>query len=404
MKKTAIKNTEGWLEFLQELTGATDENINEFKKINQLIDGLNTDEATCKKLKRQIFATSYEIDVAEYKKVDKFRGCLVGGAAGDALGYAVEFQDVNVIWDVYGPKGITEYDLIDGVAQISDDTQMTLFTAEGLLNATGKTVEDYKQSIYQSYISWLYTQNKEFRPGQDGLLSVEELYSRRAPGTTCLSALSSGVMGSVAEPVNNSKGCGGIMRAAPIGLFFDDVEMADELAAETAAITHGHPLGFLPAAALVHMINLLIYYDDMTIIKALNDTQKMLATKYGAVWELADDMMEIQRLLDLALELVFQGRDDLEAFELLGQGWTAEGTLAIAVFCAIKYHDDFEKAIIAASNHNGDSDSTAAVTGNILGAYLGFEAIPQKFIDDLEIKDTILEIADELYDASGTEE
>ena len=89
--------------------------------------------------------------------------------------------------------------------------------------------------------------------------------------------------------------------------------------------------------------------------------------------------------------------DDLDALRELGQGWVAEETLAIAIYCALKYEQDFEKAIIAAVNHSGDSDSTGAVTGNILGAHLGLKAIPHKFLCDLELRDTILEIADDLF-------
>lgn len=66
------------------------------------------------------------------KDIDKYRGCLIGGAAGDALGYAVEFDREDAIFSKYGEEGITEYDLKNGVAQISDDTQMSLFTATGI--------------------------------------------------------------------------------------------------------------------------------------------------------------------------------------------------------------------------------------------------------------------------------
>ena len=70
------------------------------------------------------------------RNLDKFRGCLIGGAAGDALGYEVEFMLADEIFDRFGDNGITEYSLHNGVAQISDDTQMTLFTATGLLLGT----------------------------------------------------------------------------------------------------------------------------------------------------------------------------------------------------------------------------------------------------------------------------
>jgi len=102
-------------------------------------------------------------------------------------------------------------------------------------------------------------------------------------------------------------------------------------------------------------------------------------------------------LIDKAISLSKEDVDDLEAIRTLGQGWVAEETLAIAIYCSLKYSDDFDKAIIASVNHSGDSDSTGAVTGNILGAYLGLKSIPKKYLDNLELKDVILEIADDLY-------
>ena len=102
-------------------------------------------------------------------------------------------------------------------------------------------------------------------------------------------------------------------------------------------------------------------------------------------------------LIDKAIALSKENIDDLEAIREIGQGWVAEETLSIAIYCSLKYSDDFDKAIIASVNHSGDSDSTGAVTGNILGAYLGLKSIPQKYLDNLELKDVILEIADDLY-------
>ena len=155
---------------------------------------------------------------------DKFRGCLIGGAAGDALGYAVEFLREGQIFRRYGERGITEYDLTGGVAQISDDTQMTLFTANGLLlgmtrgmtRGVGGPDPHYIGLCYQD---WLKTQESKYspdiHPGYAWLGNIPELYSPRAPGNTCLAALRSGEHGSVETPINNSKGCGGVMRVAP---------------------------------------------------------------------------------------------------------------------------------------------------------------------------------------------
>ena len=80
----------------------------------------------------------------------------------------------------------------------------------------------------------------------------------------------------------------------------------------------------------------------------------------------------------------------------MGEGWVAEEALAIAIYCALKNCSNFEKAVIDAVNHSGDSDSTGAVTGNILGAYLGFSGIPERFLENLELKDVIKEISKDL--------
>ena len=112
----------------------------------------------------------------------------------------------------------------------------------------------------------------------------------------------------------------------------------------------------------------------------------------------AKHLHRLTGLVDRAITLSADSKiRDLDAIKELGEGWVAEETLAIAIYCSLKYEHDFEKAIIASVNHSGDSDSTGSVTGNILGAHLGIDAIPQKFLDNLELKEIILEIADDLF-------
>lgn len=155
------------------------------------------------------------------KAEQKILGCLIGGAAGDALGYAVEFWGEKQISNVYGETGIREYSLIEGEAKISDDTQMTLFTAAGILLADHP--EDYTSFIcgqYQACREWLMTQEKGNIKSKTWLYEIPKMHARRAPGITCLNALRGKEMGGIYEPVNNSKGCGGVMRVAPIGLFY----------------------------------------------------------------------------------------------------------------------------------------------------------------------------------------
>ena len=115
------------------------------------------------------------------------------------------------------------------------------------------------------------------------------------------------------------------------------------------------------------------------------------------MWPESEEKEYFLGLMRKSVDLASMDKNDLEAIHQLGEGWVAEETLAIAVYCALKYPNDFDKALIATVNHKGDSDSTGAVTGNILGASLGLKGIPEKYMTKLELKDVILEIADDLW-------
>ena len=335
---------------------------------------------------------------------DQIRGCLVGGAAGDALGYAVEFKREREIFDTFGKNGITEYKLNSrtGKAMISDDTQMTLFTATGML---ARSVKGMLRDIEESYFDWLTTQNFTFEESQrimvhnSWLRKVPELYALRAPGNTCLSALSTRIRGKEAPesyiktPLNNSKGCGGVMRTAPIGFIRGDIEQTDMLAAEASAITHSNPLGYMPSAVTAHIINRILYGDPEMSLKEIVVEARNTAEK---LFEDTKDIQILTDIIDLAIELSSNSEPDLENIHRLGEGWVAEETLGIALYCALRYENDFSAAITAAVNHKGDSDSTGAVTGNILGALIGYDAIDDKWKTDLELLDVILKTADDL--------
>ena len=341
------------------------------------------------------------------KDINKYRGCLIGGAVGDALGYAVEFMQDYEIFEKYGTNGITEYSLVNNLAYVSDDTQMTLFTANGLLLGTTREKIKGEKNSYLHYISlcykdWLKTQTAEdfgFESPEFAWLNyVPEMNHSREPGQTCIYYLMHNNLGTTTDHKNNSKGCGGIMRVAPIGLYFENkgytLAQIDMMGAEAAALTHGHELGYIPAAMLVHIIHLLAHNTDMSVLDAVKDAQKAIT----ALFPYAKHVDKLIDLTNTAIQLALSHKIlDIDAIRKLGEGWVAEETLAIAIFCAIKYEHNFEKAMIASVNHSGDSDSTGSVTGNILGAHLGIQAIPQKFLNRLELKDTILEIADDLF-------
>ncbi|MCR5847651.1 MAG: ADP-ribosylglycohydrolase family protein [Lachnospiraceae bacterium] len=387
------------------------------------------------------------MDNSEYKKqfLNAIKGSFIGGAAGDALGYSVEFKSEEFIFDKYGEDGITEYeiDVKSGKALISDDTQMALFTANGILIGKTRLQErgigaKISRYVNLSYLDWLKTQSLKYDIVKDmtrgytkevvsWLCDVPELFSLRAPGNTCLSGiklhqryhdivqnyefkydLSDEKFDKYVElsneylkyPINDSKGCGGVMRVAPLAMAYDvykgEIEILKEVdlqAAEISAITHGHPLGYMPSAVLVHIINRIIFWKNDVPLKDIVIEAKNAVSE---IFEGNEYLEEMNRLIDLAINLSENNDSDLNNIHKLGEGWVAEEALAIALYCSLKYSNDFSKAIIAAVNHKGDSDSTGAITGNIVGAIVGYEAIDNKWKTNLELSDVILEMAEDI--------
>ncbi len=208
-------------------------------------------------------------------------------------------------------------------------------------------------------------------------------------------------MGSIDAPLNSSKGCGGVMRVAPLALHYkprNDTERRalDEDGAEIAAITHGHPLGYLPAAILSHIIGLGVYgRDGLTLREAVDEAWSTVNDMFKSKVP-EEDLSAMGKLVRKAEALAAQEGSDEEHIRAIGEGWTGDEALAIAIYCSLRYPDDFGKAVIASVNHSGDSDSTGAITGNILGSWLGYEAIEEKWKVNLEIKGVLLEMAEDL--------
>ncbi|MDD7795434.1 ADP-ribosylglycohydrolase family protein [Clostridium sp. 'White wine YQ'] len=334
------------------------------------------------------------------RKLENFKGCLLGGAIGDALGWPIEFLGIDEIRDKFGESGIEDLVLgAFGKAEITDDTQMTLFTAEGLLrNKVRENLEEDSEAdtefttiMHNAYLRWLSTQErlpkiKDKILHNSWLVQVWSLSKLRAPGSTCLSALREEEIGTIDNPINSSKGCGGVMRVAPVGLLYG-MEEAFDIGCKCAALTHGHPSGYLSAGFFSALISQIISGEDLkkSVLESLD-----LLKKYS-------DSQECVDKIQLALELVDSNEIYNEAIRKIGEGWLAEEAISIAVYCALKYQNDYKKAIIAAVNHNGDSDSTGAITGNILGAYLGTYGIPNDYIENIELFEQISEMAEDLY-------
>lgn len=332
---------------------------------------------------------------------DRIRGCLLAGASGDALGAPVEFLALRSIQDRYGIGGLVDYVPAYGrLGAITDDTQMTLFTVDGLIRSHVREVQRGMCSpasvIHDAYRRWLQTQEQRFRRSDDvednqsgWLINQPGLWSSRSPGHTCISALRSNPV--LAAPANNeSKGCGAVMRSAPIGFVArseDDLDNIYQLAVDAASVTHNHPSGYHAAGALAVLVAMIQLGYRLSL--AVQRTIGLLGT--------CKEANEVVSALEAA-ERIAQLRDWRERLPRLGEGWVAEEVLAIAVLCALAA-PTLEEAIVAAVNHDGDSDSTGAITGNIVGTLYGAPAIPSRWLELLELKDVIETLADDLLHA-----
>ncbi|MDI3287331.1 ADP-ribosylglycohydrolase family protein [Polyangium sp. 15x6] len=332
---------------------------------------------------------------------DLFLGCLLGGALGDALGYPIEFvRSEKQIIERFGATAPPDLSYASEV-RVSDDTQMTLFSAEALLRARSAGSGAIVPFALGAYQRWYVTQEMaprdrvRHRSGEGLLLADPRLYARRAPGQTCLSALSSSFtrpsIATIDDPPNGSKGCGAVMRAAPFGLAARTREDAFVAARDAAVLTHGHPSGYLSAAylaALVHDIA-----QGATLEEAMGLVDALLIRER--------EHQEVAAALARARALAAGGALSPSAIEQLGGGWVGEEALAIAIACALQATArDVAQTLWRAVAHGGDSDSTGSITGNLVGVMFGASALPMQWLSQLELRDLIERVARDLHAAA----
>ena len=310
---------------------------------------------------------------------DHFRGCLLGGATGDAKGYGASEGGRNLI---------------------SDNTQLSIFSVDGIVwadtRAKRKGIYAYTPCLFYSYQKWYYTQtgglaDKDYGFILDGeILQHDELFARRGEGVTSLNALASSIKnsyGTIENRINNLNRPGCVIRTAPIGLYFAaDPDMAFRIGCESAALTHGHTQAIMSAGYMSALIAYLAQGKglDEAAGAALGklDESRFSDTLPGEL---------IRRAMTLAKTEKSPSR---KAIETLGQGWIAPETAAIATYLALCFGSDFEAAINAATDIDGNSDGVAPAVGNIVGCIVGSLEIPADWIIDLELAGLIIHGAD----------
>ena len=337
------------------------------------------------------------------KSKDIYRGCLLGLAVGDAMGYTVDSKSLEEICADYGPNGLLGYDLVNGYADVTSYTQIAAFAANGLLFGITRGQLRGRMAPLVRYIEvavreWSRSQHYcEPKQNYCWLSTVPELKRRRCMDTWMLSILSREKLGTMEEPVNRSANPAAITEAIPVALLMQDLNLTaeerDRLSAEAVALTHGEPEAFLSAAALTHALGMVLAGEATTakdvVEQTLNDIQLQFGREYPQIsklWELSQ----------LALTLAKSEKiTPMEAMESL-QCRTSAEVLAGALYAIATCHGDFDTAMITAVNHSGRSAAVGAITGAFMGALLGEEALPEFYLECLEPTATLQELADDL--------
>jgi ADP-ribosyl-[dinitrogen reductase] hydrolase len=351
-----------------------------------------------------------ETRVGAAPSISRIRGCLLGGAVGDALGYPIEFEHSSAaIISAHGRAAPSTIAAGAGPALVSDDTQMTLFVAEGVIRGIqrgrDRGISSMECVIRHALIRWYITQVPVAPEGIDSwpgwLVGDRRLHARRAPGIACLSSLqsqiSTGTIPTIKTPPNDSKGCGAVMRSAPIGLAAGSRDLAFSVGRDAGVITHGHPSGYLSAACLASLV-----FDvsrGMRLDDALDHACVALEAEVGHE--------EMWRAIGAARALAKRGKPSPQAVESLGGGWTGEEALAIGLLCALTAEGSSPEGVADALwrsvAHGGDSDSTGSIAGNLLGAMYGVENLPPAWVQAVELQDIIERLSDDLYAAAVTD-
>lgn len=326
---------------------------------------------------------------APHATLDSLAGCLLGGAVGDALGAGLRQAKQGV---PFATADQLDFLPIAGKrGTLSWHSQMTLFTAEGLIRAKRRSDEkgicDIVGVVLHAYYRWLATQGYPMPdpapvPTEaDGwLVALEALHARRGPSQTVLTALRGGKRGNPKEPINKSKGVGALARIAPVGLtgLFDTFSLGCEI----AALTHGHATGYVTAGYFATLLDKIVRGASLTeALDAADDALKEVPNH-----------KECLKAVAQARELANSAPATPATVATLGSGTMASEALAITVFCALKAND-FAHGVWLATSHSGECDLTGALTGQLLGLLFGKQAIPQRWLDQLELRNEIAELA-----------
>lgn len=337
------------------------------------------------------------------KKNEAYRGGLLGFAVGDALGSAVHDKSWDTITEDYGPDGLLGYDLCGSEAGVTSYTQVLGYIANAFLVTVSRGSRgDYLKAHTTALRQWAKRQHfpRDPEPAPLWVARMPQMRRRACKDARMLEALRFPQLGSFHKPISRATSCGVLSYAAALALFFDPKRISPDklgqMAADMAATTHGSAEAVFSAVVLAYGLAGVLHAPELPLkeqfVRAVYVMQEQFGDRHP-VRLAAEPILE-------AIRIAEDGTEDPQAVMEKLSCDDAPSALAGAIYAALRYPDDFDAAIICAVNHSGASCAVGAVTGAILGAKMGADAIPGFYLESLECKDILTELADDLIRGS----
>ena len=335
--------------------------------------------------------------------LDAYRGCLLGLAVGDAMGMPVDDMTLEEIRDSYGPHGLLGYDLRSDYAEITSYTQVAAYICNALLlSVTRGKGDKVLEFVNLGLKEW--TRSQQFaRDPESSYCWVAKLPAfrrRHCRDARMLDTLRLAAMGFPEKGPNKYNTPGSLTAAIAVGMFYNPDRLTPpqigELSTRIVGLTHGDPTAFLSAAVLSYAIAGILAEPELPLAEqftaAIGAMRGQFRSKYSEVQTVSDTLTEAVERAQAAEPM----NEVMESF----QCYSAMTCLAGAIYAAIANSEDFDTAMITAVNHSGYSSAVAGITGAILGAKMGYNALPDFYLESLEPVKALCTLADDMV--SGT--
>ena len=346
------------------------------------------------------------------KKRSSYRGCLLGLAVGDAMGYTVNSHSLAEIQEDYGPNGLQGYDPVNGYAEVTSCTQLAAFTANGLLygltmGRSKGTMSPFINYIARSHWEWACSQQMMDRPARTAcwLFREKELCRRHCIDTRMKEVILRKQFGTPEERYNSMSTSTALTTAVGAALFYDPADMDKgeiiRLGMEAVALTHGDPIAFLPGAAVTELVIAALQEPKKDLEAQIDEAMAAFAARFDSQYHRY--VSQVSNLVKMAQSMSRDPKiSPMEAMEKL-QCKSGAQVLAGVVYALLAGGEDFDTSLIIAVNHSGASAVAGALVGAVLGARLGMEALPEFYLECLECGEILRELADDLFQGCPVE-